>query len=171
MSGRAASDNRFWLDEAGIGVRFAGVEVHLLRDALAILEGLGTPEDDPGAARLSPPAYLGDAEADSEWRRFAGTELDSARRADRSAVDLLLDAVETGGALDDRVGTTVASALEAAAFLRVVNEMRLVLAARWGIDTAEDYDALRPEAGDVLNFLGWIITDLTDVLSETLDRQ
>src|SRR5690606_26606250 len=127
MSGRA--DNRFWLDDDGVGFRFAGAEVHLLRDALAILESLGTPDDDPGAARLSPPAYLGDPEADSEWRRFAGTELASARRSDRSAVDLLLDAVESGGHEDAVAGEAVASQLEAAAFLRVINEMRLVLAA------------------------------------------
>ena len=165
------ADSRFDLVDDGVEMRANGTEVRLLRDAVVLLESLGTPDDDPGAARLSPPVYLGDPEADAEWRRLAGSELDSSRRSDRSAFDLVLDALAEGGAEGDKIGATIISDLEAAAFMRVVNEVRLVLAARWGVDTAEDFARLRPEADDVLVFLGWLVSDLADSLGEVLDTR
>ncbi len=162
-------DFLFRLEQGSVVARLTGVEASFLKDAVEILEGLGTPEEDPGAARLHPPVYLGDPEADTEWRRLAGGELRTSRRADRSSFQLVLDAVEEGGATGSDTGEATISLLEAAAFLRVVNEVRLVLAARWGIDTAEDFEDLRPEADDVLTFLGWIVTELAEVLGDALD--
>lgn len=162
------ADSRFELVTGGVEMTANGIEVQFLRDAVVLLEGVGTPENDPGAARLSPPVYLGDPEADVEWRRLAGSELTSSRRADRSALDLVLGALEEGGAEGDTVGSAVISQLEAAAFMRVVNEIRLVLAARWRVDTAEDFARLRPEADEVLGFLGWLVSDLASVLGDAL---
>lgn len=165
------SEFRFRLVDEGVSARLSGVEVSFLRDAVELLEGVGTSEDDPGAARLNPPVYLGDPEADAEWRRLAGDELRTSRRADRSAFELVLDAIDEAGAEGTEMAETVVSDLEAAAILRVLNEVRLVLAARWGVDTPEDFDDLRPEAEDVLAFLGWLVTDLADVLGEALDAR
>lgn len=160
---------RFVLAGDRIEVRLSGVEVRFLSDAVMILEGLGNPTDDPGAARLAPPVYLGDPEADAEWRRFAGGELETSRRADRSAYEMVLAAVEEAGAAGETMGQAAISHAESAAFMRVANEVRLVLAARWGVDTADDFADLRSEAGDILSFLGWVVSDLADVLGEALD--
>lgn len=162
---------RFRLVDEGVSVRLSGIETSFLRDAIELLEGMGTAEDDPGTARLNPPVYLGDPEADAEWRRLAGGELQTSRRADRSAFELVLDAIDEAGAEGIEMAEAVISGLEAAAILRVLNEVRLVLAARWGVDTPEDFDDLRPEADDVLSFLGWLVTDLADVLGEALDAR
>lgn len=145
----------------GIEVRFEDEEIRVLADLPRVLAGLGDPATDPGAARLSPKAYPEDEEADEEWRRYAGGELETARSADRSAFQMVVEAAADG--------PTVISVEEAAAFLRVVNEVRLVLGARWGVERAEDYEELRPEARQVLGQLGWLIEDLSEVLRARMD--
>lgn len=159
---------RFRVVSEGVAVELPAHEVAFLGDLVELLAGLGTPEDDAGAARLNPPAYLGEPEANQEWKRFAGTELNAARRADRSAFELVLEAV--GQAREERTGPAVISLLEAQAVLRVANDARLVLGARWGVETADDYENLRPEAADILAFLGWLVSDLAIVLGGALDR-
>ena len=155
----------FRLTGDGVEVSLLPHEVRLLSDATAILSGLAAPGTDPGAARLQPPAYLSDPEADAEWRRLAGSELDQARRADRSAVETILEAV----AADDPPRSITISIPEAHAMMRVVNDIRLVLGARWGIEESDDFDRLRPEADQVLAFLGWLVNELAGVLGEALD--
>lgn len=145
----------------GIEVRFDDEEIQVLADLPRVLAGLGDPDSDPGAARLTPQAYPDDDEADREWRRYAGGELETARSADRSAFEMVIEAAADG--------PTVISVEEAAAFLRVVNEVRLVLGARWGLETADDYGDLRPEARQVLGQLGWLIEDLSEVLRARMD--
>jgi hypothetical protein len=169
-----AINSHFAVVPEGVELTLTDIEVTFLTDLPRLLAGLGTPESDPGAARLSPPVYLGDPEADAEWRRLAGTELEASRRADRSAFESVLEAVseslpESGQTEPAGLaGTAVISRAEADAVLRVVNEARLVLGARWGIETADDYEDLRPEASEVLSFLGWLVSDLAEVLEETL---
>lgn len=165
----------FDLVPEGVEVRFTAGEARLLSDLPQVLAGLGDEAEDPGAARLNPPVYLGDPEADAEWRRLAGSELSSARRTDRSAFEMVVDAVlEQAGDVpdpaDEEPGPVVISEEEAGAFLRVVNEVRLVLGARWGIDGPDDFEHLRPEAGEVLSYLGWLVAELAEVLGAALDR-
>jgi hypothetical protein len=148
-----------------IEATFQPHELHLLADLPGVLAGLGDPDADPGARRLNPPAYLGDPEAESEWRRFAGGELDAARRADRAGFAATVAALGRS----DEV-PAVMTLDEAAAFMRVANEVRLVLGARWGIDGPDDYDDLRPEAAAVLSFLGWLVSELAGELGRALDR-
>ncbi len=145
----------------GIEVNLQAGEVGFLAGVLEVLAGLGGPEEDAGAARLSPPAYPDDPDADEEWRRFAGGELDRARRADRSSFELVVQAAADG--------PTVMSMGEASAFLRVVNEVRLVLGARWGVEGPDDYDTLRTEAGDALGYLGWVVAELAELLSSEFE--
>ncbi|MGA7269468.1 MAG: DUF2017 family protein [Acidimicrobiia bacterium] len=171
-----AINSHFALVPEGVELQLTDLEVTFLMDLPRLLASLGTAEADPGAARLSPPVYLGDPEADAEWRRLAGTELEASRRADRSAFEVVLEAVRDslpesrGDEPEGSLGRAVISRPEADAVLRVVNEARLVLGARWGIETAGDYDDLRPEASEVLSFLGWLVSDLAEVLEETLGR-
>lgn len=157
----------FRLVDDGVEATFASHEVAFLADLPRVLADLGDPGDDPGAARLNPPVYLGDPDSEEEWRRFAGGELDASRRADRSAFETVVDALAEQ---DADPATFVISDEEAGAFMRVANEVRLVLGARWGIDGPDDYDRLRSEAGAVLGFLGWVVSELAEVLGQALDR-
>lgn len=155
----------FRLVPEGVEVDFRPEESILVSDVLSVLGRLGDPSEDPGAARLAPPVYLDDPEADAEWRRLAGAELSAARRADRSALEMVLEAVDTA-----QGGEVIVSVAEAEAMMRVLNEARLVLAARWGVDTPDAYDDLRPEASNVLSFLGWLVSELAIVLGGGLGR-
>lgn len=155
--------DRFARVPDGVEVALEPGEVGFLSDVLGVLAGLGDPADDAGAARLSPPVYIDDPDADDEWRRFAGGELISARRADRSSFELVVQSASDGPA--------VMSLEEASAFMRVLNEVRLVLAARWGIERADDYDVLRPEASDALAYLGWLVAELAELLGAHLGPQ
>lgn len=157
----------FRLVAEGMEVDFSPEESILVSDVLSVLGRLGDPSEDPGAARLAPPVYMDDPEADAEWRRLAGAELNAARRADRSALEMVLEAVDTAQA---EGGAVVVSVAEAEAMMRVLNEARLVLAARWGVDTPDAYDDLRPEASNVLSFLGWLVSELAIVLGGGLGR-
>lgn len=161
-------DHYFRLVDDGVEATFASHEVAFLADLPRVLANLGDPDEDPGAARLNPPVYLGDPESDKEWRRFAGGELDASRRADRSAFEMVVDALTQQ---DGDPATVVISDEEAGAFMRVANEVRLILGARWGIDGPEDYDRLRPEAGAVLAFLGWVVSEIAGVLGQALDQR
>lgn len=169
-----AINSHFALVPEGVELRLTDIEVTFLADLPRLLAGLGAADSDPGAARLSPPVYLGDPEADAEWRRLAGSELEASRRADRSSFEVVLEAVgdslpeSAQGHPEGALGRAVVSRAEADAILRVLNEARLVLGARWGIETAEDYDDLRTEASEVLSFLGWLVSDLAEVLEESL---
>jgi hypothetical protein len=154
----------FRLAGDGVEVRLGSEEVFLLGEVTRLLVGLGDPASDPGAARLSPPVYLDDPEADAEWRRLAGSELDQARRADRSAVETILETLRS------EPGSVTVSIPEANAMMRVFNDARLALGARWGIDEPEDYEKLRPEAEEVLSFLGWVVSELAIVLGGALQQ-
>lgn len=171
-------EGHFWIVPGGVAVRFRPEETQLLTDLLRLLAGTGDPAEDPGSARLHPPVYLGDREADAEWRRLAGAELSAARRADRSVFELVIESAASAATPADEdesdeepAAHIVIPVAEAEAVLRVVNDARLVLGARWGIDGPDDYDRLRPEASAVLNFLGWIVSDLSTLLRRHLQER
>lgn len=133
-------------------------ESAFLSDMVRMLEGVGQVEGDPGEKRLNVPAYLGDAEAAEDWRRLMGDQLESGRARDR---EVLLSVVEGEGSVS-------VDPARAEAILRAVNEARLVLAARLGIEVESDYEQL--DAGGIvaLHYLGLFIEDLTDELSRML---
>jgi hypothetical protein len=142
--------------EAGIEFRFDPGLVEFLRDVPSLFSALGPRATDPAAQRLSVPVYLDDPEADAEFWRWMGSELEQSRLADRSAFEALLDDATRG---------TVASRAEAEAFLRVLVEARLVLAARLGVEVEGDYDRLTPEHAAVLGALAELQVLLIDALS------
>jgi hypothetical protein len=131
-------------DPNGVLVTLNADDIELLSQIPEFLGTVGSIPDDPAAARLQVPVYLDDPEASEEWWRFMGTELDQSRRADRSAFELIVEASATG---------TVMSLIEAEAFLRVLNEARLALAARLKVEVEEDYEALDEPDRGALDYL------------------
>lgn len=128
----------------GILVTLDPDDLDFLKQIPQFLDLMGEPDNDPAAARLQVPVYLDDPEASEEWWRLMSGELHQSRTADRSAFALILDAAAEG---------TTASPAEAEAFLRVLNEARLALAARLLVDVEEDYEHLTPEDRGALDYL------------------
>lgn len=141
-----------------IEVRLSSEERLFLGDVLPLLAGVGAPGSDPAADRLQVPVYLDDPDANQEWWRLMGSELDAGRRSDRAVFEKIISS-------DGPVGLSNA---EADAVLRVLNEARLALGARFGIDVEEDHDDLPEESRQVLDYLGWIQEELTLELMKAL---
>lgn len=122
-----------------------------LGDVLPLLAEVGMSEADPAAARLRVPVYLDDPESSEEWWRLMGQDLEAGRQSDRA---IFQRAVSSKVAL-------VLTTDEADAVLRVLNEARLALGARLGIDVEADHDELPEESRQVMDYLGWIQEELT----------
>jgi Domain of unknown function (DUF2017) len=134
----------------GIRVELSPEERMFLGDVLPLLAGIGAPGSDPAADRLRVPVYLDDPDSDGEWWRLMGADLDAARRADRAVFSKAVSADEPV-TLDEE---------DADAVLRVLNEARLALGARLGIDVEADHDDLPEESRQVMDYLGWIQEEL-----------
>lgn len=126
-----------------------------MSDVLPLLAGLGPVGADPASTRLNVPVYLDDPEANEEWWRLMGAELEASRSSDRRVFERVLG-IEGAAVLSDD---------EADAFLRVVNESRLVLGARLGLDVEDDHDRLPQQSRQVLDYLGWVLEELTAALT------
>lgn len=142
----------------GIEVDLSPEERLFLGDVLPLLAGIGAPGSDPAADRLKVPVYLDDPEASEEWWRLMGQDLQTARQADRAIYRRVIA----------HEGTTTLDIEEADAMLRVLNEARLALGARLGIDVESDHDDLPEESRQVMDYLGWIQEELTVELMRSL---
>lgn len=150
--------SHFRLKGQGIRVELSPEERLFLGDVLPLLAGIGAPGSDPAADRLNVPVYLDDPDSSEEWWRLMGGDLDAARRADRAVFARMVGA-EGPVILDDE---------EANAVLRVLNETRLALGARFRIDVESDHDTLPEESRQVLDYLGWVQEELTLELMKSL---
>jgi hypothetical protein len=150
--------SRFAWERRGLVVDLSPDERRFLGDVVPMLASLAGPEADPAAARLQVPVYLDDPESNDEWWRLMGSELEEARRSDRALFE------EVVGEKGPRVLTTD----EGDALLRVLNEARLVLGARLGIEVEEDHDRVTPERRAALDILGWFQEELTEALTGAL---
>lgn len=150
--------SHFRSSRKGIVCRFSSEEKAFLGDVLPMLARIGTVGEDPAATRLNVPVYLNDPEANEEWWRLMGEDLDAARRSDRA---IFRRVIET----DEQVTLTDS---EADAFLRVLNESRLALGARLGLEVEDDHDRIPEDGRQVLDYLGWILEELTVELSRSL---
>jgi Domain of unknown function (DUF2017) len=141
------------------------IELALSRDERALLAGLAAElraqldgdTGEPSLRRLFPPAYE-DAADERAYRDLAGDSLLDGRRA---ALKLLAETVDR-----DRL-----SAEEADAWLRALNDLRLVLGTR--LDVQEDTFAADLRRDDpnapalaVYGYLSWIQEQLVAALSE-----
>jgi hypothetical protein len=141
-----------------------GVELRLSREERSLLAGVveelralleGAP-DDPSLRRLFPPAYDG-AEDEQGYRELMGGELLGGRLAALELVAQTLD--------QERL-----SAEQADAWLRALNDLRLVLGTR--LDVREDtfaeqlrQDDPRAPALAVYAYLSWMQEQLIEALS------
>lgn len=142
----------------GIEVELTPEERLFLGDVLPLLAGIGVRGDDPAADRLNVPVYLDDADANEEWWRLMGQDLEAGRRSDRAVFKKVVDS-EGPVVMDDE---------EADAMLRVLNEARLVLGARFGVEVEADHDELPEDSRQVMDYLGWIQEQLTVELMRSL---
>lgn len=150
--------SHFKATRRGIRVLLTQEERVFLGDVLPMLAGIGAVGSDPAADRLHVPVYLDDPEANSEWWRLMGADLEAARDADRAVLRRVLD----------EYGNLILDEDEANALLRVINEARLALGARLGIDVESDHDEIPEESRRVLDYLGWLLEELTVELSRSL---
>ena len=148
---------RFKVSRGGIDVDLNADEKSFLTGLLEILVGLPRTGDDPASQRLRVPVYLDDPESNDEWWRLMGEELTAARNDDRRVFQRALG--DGRGHLSNE---------EADAFLRVLNEGRLALGARFGLEVEEDHARLSPEQRDIMDYLGWLLEDLTSELTRSL---
>lgn len=143
-----------------IVVRLSPDEKKFLADVTLLLRDVESSDsDDLAATRLHLPVYLDDEAATDEWWRLMGAELSSSRARDRSLYDHVMT---------DRSEELVLPNEEAEALLRVINEGRLVLASRLGVQVASDFDDLDSDSRLGLDFLHWLVDDLTAELSKSL---
>lgn len=156
--GNSGAVSHFRTTDDGIEVTLSVEEKAFLGDVLPMLAGIGAPGSDPAADRLNVPVYLDDPDANQEWWRLMGQDLDAARRADRAVFGKVVSAD----------GDVVLNEEDADAVLRVLNEARLALGARFGIDVEEDHDQIPQDSRQVMDYLGWIQEELTVELMRAL---
>ncbi|HEX6597640.1 MAG TPA: DUF2017 family protein [Acidimicrobiales bacterium] len=107
----------------GVELRLPEEEREFLRSlAPEMRELLGTP-DDPAIGRLFPPAYVDDEDHQTAYRLLAGTELMESHLAALEVLETSADAER----LDEE---------QAHAWMRALNEVRLVLGTR--LDVTEE---------------------------------
>jgi hypothetical protein len=150
--------SHFRATRKGIETDFSVEEQMFLSDVLPLLAGVGLVGEDPAATRLNVPVYLNDSEANEEWWRLMGEDLNAGRHDDRGVYGRVMAAE----------GKTVMSSDEANAFLRVLNEARLALGARLGVEVEADHDELPEDSRRVLDYLGWVLEELTTVLTRSM---
>ena len=148
--------SRFQVEGDVIVATLSPDERAFLSDVVPMLMSL-TP-DDPASQRLRPPVYLANPEADAEWWRLMGPELAEAKSADRTAFRRMIESPH-GAVLTDA---------DADAVLRVLNEARLVLGVRLGIEVEADYDDLTPERSWMLDFFAILQEELMEQLLSRL---
>jgi hypothetical protein len=150
------------------------VRVRLGHDEVAVLRGLpdqlrtvlGEGEGEPVNQRLFPPAYLdvADIEHDTEYHRLMHDDLVKEKLTN---LDLVTGTLARGST-SVRRWTVELTEEEAAAWLGVLNDLRLALGVR--LDITEDFDGdiddtdPRAPALRLLSYLGWLEEQLLDAL-------
>ena len=132
-------------------------EAAFLRQIPELLDSVGVGHEDPGYSVLHRPLCLDDHEVDGELQALVSPTLEAQRLADRSVLERCLR---------ERSPMTID---EAHAFLRSLNEARLVLAAREGAfedgPTWEDHIEENPALATVA-WLGYVQSELLRALSD-----
>lgn len=147
-------------DAIGVRLRLGAEEAELLATLPGLLDEAGTNPGDPAASRLRPAVYPDDPEENAAFWHAMADEEDRARATDRTTFASTLEAAVEG---------VVLTWEQAEAWLRVLGEARLVVAARIGIGDESDYERLRGDPSAVfLEYLGWLQANLVALLAADL---
>jgi hypothetical protein len=141
----------------GVRLRFHEGEVLLLRELLDELQTLLEDPDDPALRRLFPHAH-DDRESEEQYRSLVRDQLVTGRE---KAVGVVRDTLEQD----------MLDADEADAWLRALNDLRLVLGTRLDVTEDLDYENLdlnEPRGRDlaVYGYLTWLQEQLVEALAE-----
>lgn len=150
--------SRFTISHGLVTFDLPAEERSLLSQVLLLLDDVAEAEDDPGHRRLNIPIYLDDQEGNGGNEAWLESELEASRSKDRAVFQRLIQAT----------GPLAVSEDDANAFLRVLNEGRLVFAARLGIEVAADHESVPQMERAALDYMGWVLEDLTTTLMEDL---
>ncbi len=164
------------MTELGPPVRRAGpgrvvlrLDPHERRILASLVTELGAELDDPESAatggslaRLYPPAFPDDPDAEAAYADLVLADLVDTRRDRVAVVAATLDAQD----LDDG---------QAAAWLGTLNDLRLVLGSGLGIEAGDDSTIPDPDDPDAMRlaifaYLGWLVAAFVDALADTLPR-
>jgi hypothetical protein len=141
----------------GVRLRFHEGEVLLLRQLLDELEGLLEDPDDSALRRLFPQAH-DDPESEEQYRSLVRDQLLGGRSKALAVVRDTLD-------------KEILEADEADAWLRALNDLRLVLGTRLDVTEDLDYEDIdlnEPRGRDlaVYGYLTWLQEQLVEALAE-----
>ena len=133
----------------------------LLRDLLDQLEPLLADPDDPALRRLFPPAYSDD-ESDEQYRSLVRDQLVTGRAKALATMRATL-------------GSDTLDLEQADAWLRALNDLRLVLGTRLEVSEEVDYEDLdveEPRGRDlaIYGYLAWLQEQLVDALQPASGR-
>ena len=139
----------------GVRLNFEEEELLLLRELLAELEVLLEDPDDPAVRRLFPPAH-DDLESEEQYRSLVRGQLVGGR-------------AEALATVRETLGRETLSPKEADAWLRALNDLRLVLGTRLDVTEDidfEDLDPREPRGRDlvVYAYLSWLQEELVEAL-------
>jgi hypothetical protein len=144
--------------DGGIRPRLSKAERQLLRQlTMELSSGLRSSAEDPAFRRLFPPAFEDDADREREYRRLTRDELLQGRS---SAYDVLVRSIDSR-----RLSTE-----QGEAWLRALNDLRLVLGTRLDVTEetfADGLDPSDPQAPDlgVYAYLTWLQEQLVHALA------
>lgn len=144
-------------------VSLPGNEQDLLRSLVPQLRDLlttGLSDGDPSLTRLFPTAYAHDPERDAGYQALVRDELLEKRFASLDVVESTIDGGELSGD-------------ELSAWMRSLNDLRLVLGTRLDVTEDDDPSHIDPDAPDapawaIYHYLAMLVTFIVDALSEEL---
>jgi hypothetical protein len=151
----------FTTSKKGITVNLGSIERDLLRTLIGEVRELLTtaPIGDPKLARLFPPAYFDNDEAEIEYQRLMRDELIASRLDSIATVDAFLS--------NDKLKIVTFAQLDA--FCAALNSVRLVLGTLLNvgeIDDDLDEDDPRHDELALYNFLSWLLDSAISALME-----
>jgi hypothetical protein len=143
--------------DGSVRLRFNEGEIILLRELLDELEALLEDPDDPALRRLFPQAH-DDPESEEQYRSLVRDQLVTGRS---KAVAVVRDTLDK----------ETLDAEEADAWLRALNDLRLVLGTRLDVTEDLDYENIdldEPRGRDlaVYGYLSWLQEQLVEALAE-----
>jgi hypothetical protein len=143
----------------GIAVKLPKPVASFLKGLPELLDSVGQDPHDPAAVRLNPAAYADDPLSQSDFSEFAAPQLEDMRRSDREDFAATLANYKKG---------QVISLEEAEAWLTVIGDARLALAARAGINDPGWEAEPSGTIGPIVATLGYVQSSLVKALSGVL---